>query len=163
MGTTVSHHVALRVGDLDRATRFYVDALGATQQFDMKIEDDFARSILPAPQGASGTARFLTFDGGAIELFELAPAPAVRAADQLADAIMHICLQVEDVHAALARVEAAGGRRRFLPRPFDRYHFVYCEDPDGHVIELLDASIEECVALQGDTLPDISSEPDVQP
>jgi lactoylglutathione lyase len=156
MPTTSSHHVALRVGDLERATRFYVEALGAHAEFDMAIEDAFARSILPAPVGTSGTARFLTFDGGALELFELSPAPPVPATNQLADAMMHICVQVEDVHAALERVEALGGRRRFAPSPFDRHHFVYCEDPDGHVIELLDATIAECVALQGNELPDVS-------
>ena len=152
-----SHHVALRVADLDRATRFYVEALGASAAFVMPIEGDFARSILPAPAGTSGRAGFLTFaGGGALELFELAPAPDVPKAEQLADAIMHICLLVEDVHEALARVEACGGRRRFPPRPFARHHFTYCEDPDGHIIELVDATIEECVALQGAEVPDIT-------
>ncbi len=154
---TVTHHVALRVADLERATRFYVEALGATPAFVMAIEGDFARSILPAPPGTAGRAGFLTFDGGgAIELFELAPAPDVPAADQISDAIMHICLQVDDVHAVLQSVEALGGRRRFPPRPFATHHFVYAEDPDGHIIELLDASIEECVALQGEEVPDIT-------
>ena len=156
MPRSATHHVALRVSDLDRATRFYVEALGATAAFEMPIESDFARSILPAPPGTSGRAGFLTLDAGALELFELAPTPDVPPASQTADAMMHICLLVDDVHAALKRVEELGGRRRFPPRPFDRHHFVYCEDPDGHIIELLDATIEQCVALQGEAIPDIT-------
>jgi lactoylglutathione lyase len=159
MRSTVTHHVALRVADLERATRFYVEALGAKPAFVMPMEGDFARSILPAPPETVGRAGFLTFDGGAIELFELSPAPEIPPADQMADAIMHLCLYVDDVHAALERVEAAGGRRRFPPRPFASHHFVYCEDPDGHIIELLDATIEECVALQGEEVPDITPQP----
>jgi catechol 2,3-dioxygenase-like lactoylglutathione lyase family enzyme len=63
---------------------------------------------------------------------------------------MHFGVTVDDVPAALARVEAAGGRRRFNPKTLDgtdRAQFVYCEDPDGHVFELLSLPHPEVVAI----------------
>lgn len=157
MHRIAGHHVALRVSDLERATRFYMDALGAGFGFEMAVEGDYALSILPAPVGTSGRARLLTLpDGGALELFELTPAPSVPAANQLADAMMHICILVDDVLAVLARVEANGGRRRSSPRQIDRFQVAFGEDPDGHIIEIIDATIEECVALEGERAPALS-------
>jgi catechol 2,3-dioxygenase-like lactoylglutathione lyase family enzyme len=152
-----SHHVALRVSDLERATRFYMDAFGAGLGFEMAVDSDYARTVLPAPAGTSGLARLLTLPGGgALELFELAPTPSVPAANQLADAMMHICILVDDVPAVLARVEASGGRRRSSPNQIDRFQVAFSEDPDGHIIELIDATIEDCVATQGERTPALS-------
>jgi predicted enzyme related to lactoylglutathione lyase len=72
--------------------------------------------------------------------------------------LTHFCLAVDDVVETVARVEAGGGRARFPVRPFgnDR-HFVYVEDPDGHVVELIDATLEECIAwTAAGELPDVT-------
>ena len=66
-----------------------------------------------------------------------------RPHEQAAVGIMHFAVTVDDVPEALARVEAAGGRARFPVKrsaATRRGAFVYCEDPDGHVFELLERS-----------------------
>jgi catechol 2,3-dioxygenase-like lactoylglutathione lyase family enzyme len=154
--STKAHHVALRVSDLERARRFYTEALGGRVVMDLQLDSDFVESIFSAPSGSTARNIVITFDAGAIELFGLSPSQPIPPADQTRVGIMHFCLWVDDVVAAADRVEAAGGRLRFPVRPWaDGRHFVYVEDPDGHVIELLDATMEECVVLTKQSLPDV--------
>jgi catechol 2,3-dioxygenase-like lactoylglutathione lyase family enzyme len=153
---TKAHHVALRVSDCERSRRFYTEALGGRVVLDLQLDSEFVESIFSAPAGNTARNIVMMFDPGAIELFEMSPSEPLPPADQTRVGIMHFCLWVDDVVAAANRVEAAGGRLRFPVRPWaDGHHFVYVEDPDGHVIELLDATMEECVVLSGESLPDI--------
>ena len=88
--------------------------------------------------------------GGAIELFEFVePRVDVPPSSQTGDGVMHFGVTVADVPATLARVEAAGGRRRLAVnhvggRP-DAPRFVYCDDPEGHVFELMEMTRDETV------------------
>lgn len=146
-GARVDQHVALRVADVERATRFWVEALGG-------------RPAAPPVPGRGGyldelfepgcrlKLAYVLFEAGAIELFEFEhPSVPVPRSRQAADGIMHFGLHVPDVVAALERVEAAGGRARsrvHRMRPAeDSPAFAYCEDPDGHVFELMSADSRE--------------------
>jgi catechol 2,3-dioxygenase-like lactoylglutathione lyase family enzyme len=100
-----------------------------------------------------GGLAYVLLDAGAIELFEFEeprlPVPPTR---QVADGMMHFGVHVPDVVAALARVEAAGGRARSAVRRMrldddTAPRFAYCEDPDGHVFELMEADSAETAAL----------------
>jgi predicted enzyme related to lactoylglutathione lyase len=59
-------------------------------------------------------------------------------------------VNVPDVPAVLAKVEAAGGKRRLDVQRVggreDAPRFVYCEDPEGHVFELMEMTRDETVA-----------------
>ena len=60
---------------------------------------------------------------------------------------MHFAFTVDDVSAALERVEAAGGQRfwsEVMDMPGD-FQVVYVTDPDGHVFELIDVDAPELV------------------
>ena len=70
----------------------------------------------------------------------------------------HFGLQVDDVAAALEQVERAGGRRMFeRVERWGRARVVYVADPDGNVIELLDAPVEtiaeEAIRMFPDAAP----------
>jgi len=58
---------------------------------------------------------------------------------------MHFAITVDSVDEVAARVVAAGGRLRFpvknLGGEGSGAKFVYCEDPDGNVFELLDTDL----------------------
>jgi catechol 2,3-dioxygenase-like lactoylglutathione lyase family enzyme len=127
---------------------------------DIPLTNDFVQSIFGAAPGTTAHNRFIVFGDAAIEMYEFRPSKSIPPTDQTAVGLTHFCLMVDDVPAAVARVEAAGGRSRFPIRPFGNgRHFVYVEDPDGHVIELLDASLEECIEWVGQgTLPDHTSQ-----
>lgn len=142
------HHIALRVEDIDRATRFYLEALGGhllTGQMNYEGPD---AGMIMGLQNAHFKVCLIGFDEGAIELFQfLEPAHEVAPAGQAKDAMMHFCFTVDNVPEALERVEAAGGKR-FWPEVMDMpgdFQVVYVSDPDGHVFELIDIDAPELI------------------
>jgi lactoylglutathione lyase len=151
MGARADHHVALRVSDMDRAIRFWEEALGARVVSAPSLrEGAFIESVFG--EGTRVTVAHVAFDANALELWEFhEPANPIPPADQAAVGQMHFAVSVDDVPAAVARVEAAGGRTRFPVKQLaggdDSAQFVYCEDPDGHVFELLSRSHPETVAI----------------
>jgi predicted enzyme related to lactoylglutathione lyase len=54
---------------------------------------------------------------------------------------MHVAFTVDDVDAAVERIQAAGGRAVAPPMVVggaeEGPKFVYCETPEGHVFELV--------------------------
>jgi catechol 2,3-dioxygenase-like lactoylglutathione lyase family enzyme len=74
----------------------------------------------------------------------------VAVSDQTGDGLMHFGVHVDDVEEALARVEAAGAKRRLeiqhMGGRADAPRFVYVESPDGHVFELMEADTKGTVA-----------------
>ncbi|MFJ9380725.1 VOC family protein [Streptomyces sp. NPDC101455] len=127
-------HVGISVPDLEAATAWYRAALDLT-----------AAPVFSVP-GTDLRGVMLLHDGGfRIELLHRPGArPGLRAGTALAAAgtlgIGHLCLCVEDVDAAYARLVAAGARDSMppqaAPRPGARMAFV--ADPYGNLIELLD-------------------------
>ena len=147
MPTSAYHHLALRVQDLERSTAFYERVFDGEVVIELELAADFVHSIFGGPEGSTARNRVIRFDGWAIEILEFSAGEPLLETPQTDAGIMHFCAWVPDVPAAVERVEAAGGRRLFPIRPWQGHHFVYVADPDGHVIELLDATIDDCMQL----------------
>jgi glyoxylase I family protein len=114
------HHVSLIVADTARALAFYRDLLG--------LEVDPGRPDLGFP-GA-----WLSLGGGAIHLLELPNPDPVTGRPAHGGRDRHLALSVSDLDGLAAALDVAGigytssrsGRKA-----------LFCRDPDGNALELI--------------------------
>ncbi len=122
-------HVAIAVKDLDAALDFYRDALG------LEVAE---RREVPA-EGVE--IAFLPMGESEIELLRpLDEGNSIgRFIAKRGEGIHHLCLRVDDIEAAVARLEAAGARMATEIRQHPdgtRYAFVHPKSSHGVLIEL---------------------------
>jgi len=166
VGASLHHHVALRVADIDRSIRFWQESLDARVAVLPVVRSGGYFDQLFGP-GVQVKIAHLVFDAGSIELFEFVePRRPVPRGSQTEDGQLHFGVVVDDAAAALARVEAAGGRR-LMPVSHmggleDAPRFCYCTDHEGHVFELLEADHPEVIRIVHRSVPE-SVPPDWAP
>lgn len=141
---TVLSHFGVCVSDLDRSLRFYCGALGFVPAESHEIGSEFAR--LMELDEVSVRSQFIRREGVAIELLAFAePAPVGsterRPINQLG--LTHLSFRVDDLEGTAARIGELGGSvlahtRTGLDVAGTHLDFVYCSDPDGVRIELMD-------------------------
>lgn len=142
-------HIGLTVPDIDAATRFLIDALGAVVTRDIlkksepgRGSPDVQRRLGITPDLVQRAIRVVRLpDDLLIELFEY-EGPGQRDASGSADyGWQHIAFYAADMDAALARVEAAGAIRIADPTPFSggltEGSFVYLRTPWGSTLEII--------------------------
>ena len=112
-------HVCFTVSDLDRSEAFY-RMLGFAHAFDF-LDDSQRRFGVYLHAG----------DRIFLELFEGEPGPAAET-----QSFRHICLEVEGIADAVARVTAAGVEVTEPTLGSDRSLQAWLADPDGNRIEL---------------------------
>ena len=151
------HHLALRVSDIESSIRFYEEALGGRLVAAPIVRKGPYIEEVFGP-GTHVKVCHVAFDANALELWQfLAPVVPIPPQDQFGVGIMHFAVTVENVPEALGRVEAAGGKARFPVKSIggdSPGRFVYCEDPDGHVFELLSVDHPETVRIILERNPD---------
>lgn len=144
-------HIGITVPDLEVASRFLVEALGAVPLYDNITRDKpsfggkDAEGILGVVPGTSVVAmRMMQLPNGpGLELFEMQgpdQRPALRTSDI---GIQHFCVYVDDFEVATARFVAAGGEMLVGPNallalengPGNR--FQYGRTPWGITVEFL--------------------------
>lgn len=131
------HHTGLTVGELERSIAFY-RLLG----FEVALRIDEAGEEVERGTGVPGarlTVAMMERPGARLELIEYVE-PGNGAAPHPNNGIgaAHICMEVEDIDRAMADLQGSGVE--FLSEPI--YHesgirWVYCRDPDGITVELL--------------------------
>ena len=114
-------HIHLTVGSLERSLRFYRSVFGMEEQF------------------RSGPHLVFIHTPGSRDTITLNGDPAEQHRLEQRGGIAHFGFRLvdkNDLDAAIAEVEAAGGR--LLDRGEHRpgHPFAYVADPDGYVIEL---------------------------
>lgn len=141
-------HVGISTGDIDRLASFYRDKLGFEDVYalDLKAGDKVADSIFRLKDAATRIV-VLKLGDVSIELFQFrhpTPKPSDPQRPVCDHGITHLCLQVEDIEGEYNRLSAAG--MEFHAAPVDvggGARSTYARDPDGNVIEFLEASLEE--------------------
>jgi len=142
-GSTFSHF-GICVSDLERSLGFYCEALGFEKAESHEIGSEFA-ALMDLPDVAV-TSQFIRRGPTAIELLAFRePNPfgeqRRRAVNQLG--LTHLSFRVDDVAAAAARVVEFGGSivessRTKMDLGATALEFLYCTDPDGVRVELMD-------------------------
>lgn len=147
MTTSAVHHPGFRVADIERAGRFYIEALGGRwQRMPVTMDGPDAEIVMGGTPNAAFKVAHIGFDEGTIELFEFVE--PIKPTGPIAPAeggIIHYAFYVDDVPAALDRVERAGGKR-YWPEVRDMpggFQVIYVTDPDGNVLELIDIKIDD--------------------
>jgi len=120
-------HTMLRVGDLDRSLRFYVDVLGMRllRRKDYP-EGRFTLAFVGYGEESDSTVLELTHNWD-------------TKSYEPGSGFGHVAIGVDDVYAACARIRAQGGKITREPGPMKHGSTVlaFVEDPDGYKIELL--------------------------
>jgi catechol 2,3-dioxygenase-like lactoylglutathione lyase family enzyme len=152
----IHHHFGLVVSDLERALEFYGVALGAeVLARPFVIESDEVAVNLGGPPGMKIEQAMMRVPPGTmIELFGFRGEALPDWVGRRPGRVPHFAFQVDDVAATLELVERNGGSRLW-PRISDsgRARIVYCQDPDGNVIELTDVSVDAMVEIVHDVFP----------
>ena len=143
-GPAFFSHFGICVSDLERSLAFYCGALGFERAESHEIGTEFA-ALMDLPDVAV-TSQFIRRGPIAIELLAFyKPSPSGdrtrRAINQLG--LTHLSFRVNDVAAAAAKIVEFGGSivessRTAIDLGGTALEFVYCTDPDGVRVELMD-------------------------
>ena len=129
--------------DLEKATQFYCDVfeLEVIGQFEMDTaKQDWVHNVTGL-EDVSGIAAQLKGKNGFIELFQF-NRPTLILNDEKPTAAQlgfaHIAFQVSDIHQVYQRLVKAGGSAHGPPSPVGKAIALYCRDPFGNIVELLE-------------------------
>jgi lactoylglutathione lyase len=137
-------HFGICVRDLERSVRFYCDGLGFEQAESHAIGSEFAR--LMDLDDVTVTSQFIRRGPTAIELLAFTdPVPVGdggrRPVHRLG--LTHLSFRVRDLATTLERLVELGGAvvessHTVIDLGGTPLQFVYCTDPDGVRVELMD-------------------------
>ena len=142
------HHAGIVVPDLDLATRFYTQALGfaVSGDHDWESSESGPRDEIIGLRETAAQCRVLKGPNCFLELFQFrAPEPAgdPRSKRPCDFGVAHLSFQVLDIFSVFERVREAGGIVRRGPAPFGDGYSIYCRDPFGNIIELMEIGTHE--------------------
>jgi catechol 2,3-dioxygenase-like lactoylglutathione lyase family enzyme len=138
------HHTAIVVRDLKRSTRFYEEHFGGVLENIIENVSDPNVAMLHQLPNARFTLAFMRFGPTRLELFQFEePSDAKRISRRANDyGLAHICFECPDVDRAYGTLTEAGitfTREPYVVPDGDGAGtvLVFCLDPDGNLIELL--------------------------
>jgi len=131
------HHVAIVVDDMEHALSFYRDALGLEVKERRRVEKEGVEIVfLPTGDHEIELVRPLGDEGG-IARFLRKRGPGIH----------HICLGVQDIEGAMARLRSAGAEMLSeepqIGTDGTRYAFVHPQSAQGVLLELYETSESE--------------------
>lgn len=139
-------HTGITVKNIDRAVPFYRDVLGldlTVPPTDPAEGEELSKGV--GVPGACLRQAVLEADGVCIELFEyLSPAPEVASPVSVHNpGPGHVAFEVDDIQAEYERMTGLGIKFHTEPNfiaegPLAGWKWVYFEDPDGIVLELVE-------------------------
>lgn len=139
-------HVGICVADIGRAKRFYMEGLGFQEGALLKVEDR-CHGLLGIPESLLMHNQFLRHGNAVIELIQfdrpaLLPTTTPRPMNCLG--LTHLSFRVRDIDTVAKRLAELGGNILDSTRTVEdqvgpaRGYIIFCTDPDGTRIELMD-------------------------
>lgn len=116
----------IAVADLDRSRTFYEAGFGMSAGAPI-VQTGVTEQVLKSPDNAFAMTLVNHTDGRAID-----------AGGSTGAVPFYVGFYVRGMEQAIARAQAAGARLLRGPERFGEVSFAFLEDPDGHVIELID-------------------------
>ena len=142
-------HTGFAVSSLDKAVRFWIEALGFTLERQSEMGGDFLHRVTGVDDPNVKTAIVRAPDGFVVELLQYSKGGQNGAVPNSAGAIgaAHLALTVRDIHAAIARIEAAGWKSNGSPQsipggPRKGTLVAYVSGPDHITIEFMQPPAE---------------------
>lgn len=141
-------HIGLTVPDIERATRFFVDVIGAETLYDIgpfeRPDDWMAAHLAVHPRARINKLRVLRVaNGPVLELFEFTAPDQQRAIPRNSDfGGWHMAFYVEDMEAALTALrdhacEIQSGPVEMTEGPSAGLSWLYFKAPWGQQLELV--------------------------
>ena len=129
-------HVGLCVTDLERARRFYTEALGFTFERDLKPDDNLTGQLLGIETPVRLTAVYLTLGDFTLELlhYDRPGNPSFRERVMNEPGLTHLSITSDDLPGILERVPGLGGE---VIEASNLGMAVMVRDPDGQLVEIL--------------------------
>jgi lactoylglutathione lyase len=122
-------HTMIRVNDLDASLHFYTEVLGMRLLRKKEYPSgEFTLAFVGYGDESDTAVLELTYNWG-------------RSSYTHGDAFGHVALGVDDIHATVERIRAAGGKITREPGPMKHGTTViaFVEDPNGYKIELIES------------------------
>lgn len=120
-------HCAYMVKDMNASLRFYCEQLGFKHAFS-----------IPRDDGSPWIEYVKVTDGQFLEFFYPGPDYEARKGSYL-----HLCLEVDDIHATAEGIEKAGVFVRVKPQQGkDGNWQCWADDPDGNPIEFMQMDLD---------------------
>jgi catechol 2,3-dioxygenase-like lactoylglutathione lyase family enzyme len=133
-----AHHVGLTVSDLDRSVAFYRDTLGLDVLSRFSVGGEaFAAGV--GIEGASADFAHLDADGARVELVEYDPEGDDQSSGELNQpGASHLGLEVDDLDAFYADLPEDVPTISEPQTTESGTRICFLQDPDGHLIEVLE-------------------------
>jgi len=148
-GVIAVDHTGFVVSSLDDAIRFWTDALGFTLERQSEMGGTFLHQVTGVDDPHVRTAIVRAPGGYMVELLAYSQGARHGSAPESAGAIgaVHLALAVRDIHAAIARIEAAGWMVKGSPQaipggPRQGTLVVYVSGPDSITLELMQLPLQ---------------------
>ena len=149
---TVLRHAGIVVADMAAALRFYRDLLGLVVVNSDSEHGGYIETVLGMSGVKVWTVKLVGRAGSMLELLEFDyPKSEVRAGRLCDMGPSHVAFTVEDVEATHARLKDQDVRFISEPvrSPEGSARVVFCYDPDGNAVELVEVMSAQAVSSPG--------------
>jgi catechol 2,3-dioxygenase-like lactoylglutathione lyase family enzyme len=151
------NHTGMTIVNLENSPAFWRDLLGFTETFNSRLSGSFAEQVTGI-KGADILFALLQGPGHVIELLQYINPKDHHVQRQSPNDVgsLHLALTVDSIEAVLAASAAFGWTTRGVPQTiadgaFAGTTFVYMQDPDGTIVELIQPPITAQTSAQAAT------------